>query len=59
MPSSSSPHCRFRTIEQANGEDFEDEEEEGIYYNTDNTPYRKIIRDGGSIIVNNSQNRSR
>jgi parallel beta-helix repeat protein len=42
----------IEVVEEANGEDFEDEEEEGIYYNTDNTPYRKILDDGDSIIVN-------
>jgi parallel beta-helix repeat protein len=29
-----------------------DDEEEGKYYNTDNTPYRKRLSDGDSIIVN-------
>ncbi len=39
-------------VEEANGEDFEDDEEEGIYYNTDNASYRKILSDGDSIMVN-------
>jgi poly(beta-D-mannuronate) C5 epimerase len=41
------------TIEvvEVNG-DSDDEEEEGNNYNTDNTPYRKRLSDGDSIIVN-------
>jgi hypothetical protein len=31
--------------------DDEDEDNEGNNYNTDNTPYRKRISDGDSIIV--------
>jgi parallel beta-helix repeat protein len=29
-----------------------DDDEEGIYYNTDDTPYRKILSDGDSILIN-------
>jgi nitrous oxidase accessory protein NosD len=41
------------TIEvvEVNG-DSDDDEEEGNNYNTDNTPYRKRLSDGDSIIVN-------
>jgi mannuronan 5-epimerase len=38
-------------VEVANDEDDGDNEE-GNYYNTDNTPYRKRLSDGDSIIVN-------
>jgi hypothetical protein len=38
-------------VEVANDEDDGDNEE-GNYYNTDNTPYRKRLNDGDSIMVN-------
>ncbi len=32
--------------------DLDDDDEEGIYYNTDDTPYRKRMSDGDSILIN-------
>src|SRR5215207_894804 len=33
-------------------DDDDDEEQEGTYFNTDDTPYRKTISDGDSILIN-------
>ncbi len=38
-------------VNDGGDDDDDDDEEEGNNYNTDNTPYRKRLRDGDSIIV--------